>query len=465
MDNNNNKRKGEDIPVGGAAEKKVRFTEQPEVRVFHNDNSNDNGKDNGNGKDIGNDNKKEDVEMTSVSSRPSLYIDDDDIMQQIARADEKYKKRMEDTKRRESYFDRSEMRDAVEEVGEDGIIKRVEGEEEEEPDDYDHPSNNNKSRNNNTKQRVREEDDDDDDDDEVEIMPFNLRQERDEGHYKQDGTYEQASGEKEDDPWLQEYDEVWRNKVPKLSRKELLKQEAEDQTDENEDLWEKEEEEEKQRRRKGPTVEERDNRRMCLTKLVGILEDGETSLAALRRLGGNNKPVIKKKLNKHQLLKQQQQQQQETTTKPAEDSDMEEKRKQQFLQLTEATDYLLANGFMNIYTESKEVVQQLLYKDIGRKPPAQVRSSNANNNNNGNNQSTTTATTDQQQQARAQLENDDNDEDNILWEYKLTDGNVYQNFTGLAMRQWKDGGFFTDKGVVARKIGDYSFVPVEQLNF
>ncbi|OQR87691.1 hypothetical protein ACHHYP_08171 [Achlya hypogyna] len=143
----------------------------------------------------------------------------------------------------------------------------------------------------------------------VRMMAFNLKEDREDGHFDDNGNFIWAKGEKvvQEDAWLEN---VSAEDMEIAERARILRQEA---ADDEAETW-------TERRAKSVFME--------------ILEDGETVLAALRRLG--KKPKTKTKKGAPAALEQT--------------ADM----KREFNQLTDAADFMMRQGHTEIYHKPKE---------------------------------------------------------------------------------------------------------------
>ncbi|EQC31009.1 hypothetical protein SDRG_11196 [Saprolegnia diclina VS20] len=147
-------------------------------------------------------------------------------------------------------------------------------------------------------------------DDGVRMMPFNLKEDREDGHFDDSGNFVWAKGDKavQEDAWL---DGVSAQDMEIAEMARLQRQEA---ADDEAETW-------TERRAKSVFME--------------VLNEGETVLAALRRLGKKPKPKTAK---------------QKKTFVDAQTPDM----KREFNQLTDAADYMMRQGHTEIYHKPKE---------------------------------------------------------------------------------------------------------------
>ncbi|KDO34071.1 hypothetical protein SPRG_01345 [Saprolegnia parasitica CBS 223.65] len=148
------------------------------------------------------------------------------------------------------------------------------------------------------------------DDDGVRMMPFNLKEDREDGHFDDSGNFVWAKGDKavQEDAWL---DGVSAQDMEIAEMARLQRQEA---ADDEAETW-------TERRAKSVFME--------------VLNEGETVLAALRRLGKKPKPKTAK---------------QKKVVVTAQTPDMQ----REFNQLTDAADYMMRMGHTEIYHKPKE---------------------------------------------------------------------------------------------------------------
>lgn len=106
------------------------------------------------------------------------------------------------------------------------------------------------------------------------IEPFNLRNERDGGHFDSNMNYVWSKEKQEPDAWLANLDEAEMEKSIGEAMKALKKKNQEEGSTEI-----------------GPTKSEKDLK----IELLNILQRNENVLLALRRLGGKSAPVAKKR--------------------------------------------------------------------------------------------------------------------------------------------------------------------------
>ncbi|KAF0703863.1 hypothetical protein AaE_015220 [Aphanomyces astaci] len=137
----------------------------------------------------------------------------------------------------------------------------------------------------------------------VRMMAFNLKEDREEGHFDESGNFVWAKEEQpmQEDAWLEN---VSAQEMEGAERARILRQEA--RTD-DEETW---------------------TERRATSVFMEVLEEGETVLKALKRLGK------KKKGSKG----------------PEQTADM----KREFDELTEATDFLMRQGKADVYHTPKE---------------------------------------------------------------------------------------------------------------
>jgi len=444
------KRKENDGDNDDQSKKRVRFNFDIESREIENNDINN---------DINNNNNRN-------NNNNIINTDfEQDILRSIERGNQKFKER-EYQANRVDKFNKSksqlEKKKVIRRDDDSDDEKVVEGEE-----DYGDEENEVLERETKSllKKRVKAEDSDSDDDDDdnrdnrdneddeyrtkrnggnddtttVEITPFNLRDETEEGSFDKEGNFVHRKGDKEEDAWLREYDQVWSNKVPKVSKHELKKQ-NDSQSNEEEDLWEKEEEEQRRKRKQGLTMEEKQTRHQQLFNCYSILNsDKETVVTALRRLGGSKKPGSQVKLKNSKKKDQPIAMVTEPTKEEAEN-------KYNFDKLTEAADILLSSGLINIYSETKESIKLILEKENSTLLPSSSSSTTTTT----TTTTTTSSTTNQSNHDAILL-----DKEEEQFEYKLSDGNIYGPFPRKTLREWKDAGYFANVKVLIRNITQF----------
>ncbi|OQR97833.1 hypothetical protein THRCLA_06839 [Thraustotheca clavata] len=147
----------------------------------------------------------------------------------------------------------------------------------------------------------------------VRIMPFNLEEDREDGHFDNSGNFVWAKTEKavQEDAWL---DNVSAEDMEIAERAQILKSEKDDDEVET---W-------TERRAKSVFME--------------ILNEEETVLKALQRLGKKSKHKAGKKKN--------------ATSENEQTPEM----KREFNQLTDAADFMLRQGHTDIYHKPKEEI-------------------------------------------------------------------------------------------------------------
>ncbi|KAH9502855.1 CD2 antigen cytoplasmic tail-binding protein 2 [Bulinus truncatus] len=184
-------------------------------------------------------------------------------------------------------------------------------------------------------------------DDNIQITPFNMREELEEGHFDSDGTYIFNKTKEIHDNWIDNIDWVKvKHTKPEDENKKRPFEYSEDSDDEDE---------EKKTLNNIETYE----------AIISILKEGETPAQAIRRLGKNRSkiPSASQKWKSKKI---------KMTTKTEEDQaaiDNALKEQQEMLRLTELCDILVQQGLVEIYETSYErlvfTLKQLKEKNKG----------------------------------------------------------------------------------------------------
>jgi len=235
---------------------------------------------------------------------------------------------------------------------------------------------------------------------------FNMRTEQEEGRFDDQGNYVRKGADPDaiHDIWLEG-----------MSKKDMRKaKEAAEKREED--------------RRKRALEDDAKSAGDVLGELIPLLEQGETVLEALARLG-KGKAKIHKWQNKNKKTKQNGASDVHVST---EHDAAEQVRKRKVEIITGAADFLLTKGQPEVYDNERELLIRQYRRETGTvwvDPP----------------------------QA-----NDDDDDSEIpfnvqMWEYRWTDdrdgGTTNGPYDGYTMKQWNDAGYFGE-GVEFRKKGD-----------
>ncbi|KAK3707682.1 hypothetical protein RRG08_050497 [Elysia crispata] len=173
-------------------------------------------------------------------------------------------------------------------------------------------------------------------DEDIQIMPFNMREEMEEGHFDAEGTYIFDKTKEIRDNWIDNIDWVKVKHLNPDSTGTKRPLEGSDSSDEEED-------------------EDTKNAKAmkAYASILDILEKGETVAKAIRRLG-KNKSKIPSASQRWKAKKKK-----TAGASATEDCDQESVNKaiaeqKQMLQLTELCDLLIQQGIMDIYETSYE---------------------------------------------------------------------------------------------------------------
>ncbi|XP_076473116.1 CD2 antigen cytoplasmic tail-binding protein 2-like [Babylonia areolata] len=293
-------------------------------------------------------------------------------------------------------------------------------------------------------------------DDDIQITPFNMRDEMEEGHFDRDGTFIFDKSKNIRDNWIENID--W------VRIKESERQKAQEMIDAREEAEEAE----------APAVD----KSAIYREMLEILEPQESVAKALRRLGKSKG----KKLTTAQRWKAKRQ---KTENGESADGDAEkvEQDKKTMLRLTEMADLLVQDGVMEIYEATREKVSIWLKRadeKDGKKfaIPEDVDDDDAldmfadnfdqqeaekkkdvdsgggggdGGKGGGGGEPQSSSVTETETSAAAAEE----DDDAVRWEYRVenTDASpILGPFSSSQMLAWAEEGKFKD-GVFCRKVG------------
>ncbi|CAG5118086.1 unnamed protein product [Candidula unifasciata] len=291
-------------------------------------------------------------------------------------------------------------------------------------------------------------------DDNIQITPFNMREELEEGHFDSDGTYIFDKSKDIKDNWIDNIDWV---KVKHLNPEEAKKQQQYESDDEDSA--------EKKRADNIATYEE----------IMKILQEGETVAKAIRRLAKNKDKIpsaSQKWRKKKQKTSDNKEEDQEAVNKAIEEQ-------KEMLHLTELCDKLVQQGVIDIYETPYEriafTLKQLKQKDQNSKltvaESMQVddgldmfaedfdsKEADKIKGTPGSTESKPDETGDSSKVEElggesSKQEVEITEHTSIMWEYKIKntdDSEIKGPFTTLQMISWAEDGTFND-GVFCRK--------------
>lgn len=219
------------------------------------------------------------------------------------------------------------------------------------------------------------------------IEPFNLKQERESGFFE-DGFYVEKDDDEQHDPWLDQYDpEEIKKFSSQLKGRNRTRFDLDDKSEPIDSIALKQ-------------------------TIVSILKEDETVTAALKRLGRKN-------------------------SKKEENEANAEEFKKKFNELTEAAHTLLSSGYYNVYSDSREKIQQTINKEMNKNKKLDKIFEGTNNYGLRN-----------QNEKNDQRKDTPKVDDGILWEYKGVDGTVYGPYKTQEMRDWWAQGYFQGENIV-----------------
>lgn len=285
-------------------------------------------------------------------------------------------------------------------------------------------------------------------DGEVQITPFNLKEEREDGDFSKEGDFIWKKTKEINDAWLDNIDWV---KIKEVSKDEQTRQEAMDEAEDE--------------------AEAAYNEQDSYKSILELLKPGDTVAKAIRRLSGvgngQQKVVLQKQRKIAQKLKKNQ--------KLSEDEEQFQKNRADMTKLTGLADTILSrSGNMEIYEETYEKIAYRLkeaeeknrlattdipegvedddaldmfadtFDDGAKKPEAEKTEP------------------EKPKEARISLE------DEVMWEYRWQNedsADIHGPHSSSEMLKWQENGFF-DKGVFVRKTtGSREFLDGKRIDF
>ncbi|BFZ04415.1 hypothetical protein BsWGS_07454 [Bradybaena similaris] len=295
-------------------------------------------------------------------------------------------------------------------------------------------------------------------DENIQITPFNMREELEEGHFDSDGTYIFDKSKEIKDNWIDNIDWV---KVKHLNPEEASKKRQYESGDDSDD----EESDEKKRSDTITTYED----------ILKILLEGETVAKAIRRLAKNKAKIpsaSQKWRNKKQKISEKKEEDQEAVNTAVEEQ-------KQMLRLTELCDRLVQQGVIDIYETAYERVaftlKQLKQKnqkskltiaesmqedddaldmfaeDFDSKEADKIKGTPGNADSKIDESGDTSK--EEEIGGGASTKVADTEHTGVLWEYKTEntdDSEIKGPFTTTQMISWAEDGTF-NKGVFCRK--------------
>lgn len=235
---------------------------------------------------------------------------------------------------------------------------------------------------------------------------FNMKQEGEEGRFDESGNYVRKAADPDavHDSWLEG-----------LSKKDLRRaKEAHEKRDED-------------MRRKGREDDEMITSDI-LSRLIRLLDRGETVLEALQRLGKGSKGKPKPKWQKN---KRKNGEAMEVDVEKEPEDPAEVKRRQDVEAITEAADQLLTRGQHDIYDSQRELLTRQYRRETGEE---------------------------WEEGAGAEADGSEADSDEEkMWEYRWSDardgGEHHGPYDGPTMAAWSNAGYFGE-GVEFREAGE-----------
>ncbi|KAK7087176.1 CD2 antigen cytoplasmic tail-binding protein 2 homolog [Littorina saxatilis] len=282
-------------------------------------------------------------------------------------------------------------------------------------------------------------------DDDIQITPFNMKDELEEGHFDKDGNFIFDKTKNIKDHWI--------DNINWVRIKESERQKAQQMIQAREDAQEME----------TPPVD----RVAIFKEMMELLQPQETVAKALRRLGkSKGKP-----LTTAQRWKAKRQKTESGAASGGPEAEKVEQDKQTMLRLTEMADSLVQEGMMEIYEATREKVAVMLKQEEGKKfaIPDDVDEDDAldmfadnfdkteGKKSGGSGDAVADNGKGDPSSSTAEVSGTatENAEDEVRWEYKEEDSDtspLLGPYTTTQMMAWKDDGKFKT-GVLCRRVG------------
>lgn len=293
-------------------------------------------------------------------------------------------------------------------------------------------------------------------DEDIQIMPFNMREEMEEGHFDAQGTYIFDKTKEIRDNWIDNIDWV---KVKHLNADGSGTKRPLDESDSSDD-----EDDENTKNSKAMKA---------YSSILDILEKGETVSKAIRRLG-KNKSKIPSASQRWKAKKKKVSGSEDSGNCDQEAVNKAIAEQKQMLQLTELCDMLIQQGIMDIYETSYErisfTLKQMREKSENSRLTTAEKASDGDlldmfaddfdgKEDSNKEQSESLKDSDRKEEFKKPADPKDSSASaassvgGVLWEYKKTDSadaKIKGPFTTSQMSKWSDDGTF-GSGVLCRK--------------
>jgi len=268
-------------------------------------------------------------------------------------------------------------------------------------------------------------------DGDIQITPFNLKEEQQEGSFSKDGNFVWNKKDEVKDAWLDDIDWV---KVKARSKEEIQKEEEEEDAED--------------------AAQEQYNEMTNYKQMIELMRPGESVAKALRRLGGNKGFVSQSQRWKKKKA-------------GAVEDPKEKENKENMLKLTGLADTVLSrSGNMEIYEETYEgilfKIKSEEEKKVGPKTsiPEGLDDDDALDMFADNLDEKKTDTSEKTQEKASPVL------DEVMWEFKWKedDTEIHGPHNSQAMLDWQESGYFND-GVHVRKVGNTDFSNSKRIDF
>ncbi|XP_069134765.1 CD2 antigen cytoplasmic tail-binding protein 2-like [Argopecten irradians] len=302
-------------------------------------------------------------------------------------------------------------------------------------------------------------------DGEIQITPFNMKDELEEGHFDKEGTYIYDKKKEIQDSWMDNIDWI------KVKEQPVGKTYSDDDDD---------------------SEEEKINEESIFREMLQYVNPGETIMKALKRLGGS-------KSGKAQSASQRWKAKKQKTALTDEQNEQNVKDKENMLKLTGLANQLMHTGNMEVYEMTHEKLSYELKKFEDSKPKPvdipegmddddaldmfaesldkeeeekstekDVQKSDANVVSKDASQNSSTPDENSATTASAAKEKPSvPDPTEVMWEYKweeVDDAEMHGPFTSSQMLQWTEEDYFPD-GVYVRKVNTDKFYNSKRIDF
>jgi len=266
-------------------------------------------------------------------------------------------------------------------------------------------------------------------DGDIQITPFNLKEEQQEGTFSKDGNFVWSKKDEIKDAWLDNIDWV---KVKEKSKEEIEKEENEDEAEN--------------------TAQEKYNELSNYKLMLELMRPGESVAKTLRRLGGKKGFVSQSQRWKKKKAG--------VVEDPA-----EAENKSNMLKLTGLADSILTrSGNMEIYEETYEGILFKIKSEEEKRVGPKTSIPDGTTEDDAldmfaDSLDDTSGKNDKDDKSVSVL-------DDVMWEFKWNeeDTEIHGPHNSQSMLDWQETGYFKD-GVLVRKVGTTDFSNSKRIDF